>query len=433
MKASLGFALVFACAASVPAQDAFVLATLQSSPSVAYEFRWLADDGSVTATLGRLPAGAFPVQVAIGPDNRSLRILARGPSPQRGSIFELAASGRLTTIASGPPIANPHMMFPGGDGDVYVVNDHGTSVELLRLAGGRLTPARTIRSITPTGCAIDPATGFVVLRGFERTTPATMGYFFLDPTTGNVTTVTTPQLYSIAGSSRIGFDAVADEFVDLRQDFSTRTVTMMRFDRTRGVTSLRPVLVDPQASPIDLVAASSGGQLTRHWALVRTTFAGTYLLGLRADGAPIRAAQLSGLAGSPLKLVRAASEPIGVSLANAPNDRTVHLRFPGEGGKSYALVASASGYRPGPRLPDGRMVPVVPDSLTFASLRGGIPGVLTPTVGVLDAQGDARVRVNANPFPGVGGVRIWVAALVFDRCAPSGVADVAGPYGITMR
>ncbi len=434
MKASLGLVLALACAAPVSAQDAFVIATLQSSPSVAYEFRWLGDDGSVTTTLGRLPSGAFPVQIAVGPDNRSLRILTRGPAPQGGSVFELAPSGRLTTLATGAPIVNPHMMFPGGDGEVYIVNDHGTSVELLRLAGGRLTSAGMIPLITPTGCTIDPATGFVVLRGFERATPATMGYFFLDPATGRVSSIPTPQLFSVTGSSRIGFDPVADEFIDLRQDFSTRATMMMRFDRTRGVTSTRTVLVDPQASPLDLVAASGCSRTTRHWALVRTLYAGTYLLGLRGDGSPIRAAQLSGLNGTPLKMVRVASEPIAVSLANAPNDRTVHLRFPGHGGKSYALVASTTGYRPGPRLADGRTIPIAPDALTFASLRGGIPGVLSPTIGVLDAQGDAQVRANANGFgPGVAGVHVWVAALVFDAAAPSGVASVVGPRVLVMR
>ena len=84
--------------------------------------------------------------------------------------------------------------------------------------------------------------------------------------------------------------------------------------------------------------------------------------------------------------------------------------------------------RPGIVLRDARVIPIVPDNLTTLCLTGGAPGLLENPLGVLDGNGEARVRVNLNPLgKTASGLRLWAAAIVLDPKAPLGVGAIHGP------
>jgi hypothetical protein len=114
-------------------------------------------------------------------------------------------------------------------------------------------------------------------------------------------------------------------------------------------------------------------------------------------------------------------------LVTAPNDRSIQLSFPGSGGRVFILAMSLLGCTPGVKLPDSRVIPLNPDSLTAITTAGAFHPFLTGNIGNLDASGRAVARFNANPL-GVGarGLRVWAAAAVLDVNAPSGV-DVISP------
>ena len=127
-------------------------------------------------------------------------------------------------------------------------------------------------------------------------------------------------------------------------------------------------------------------------------------------------------------VLRVGSRHLSWFMNSAPNDRYLDLSFPGEGGYAYAVGLTFTGVRPGPLLSDGREIPLLVDQLTLISLTGGVPGVLENTLGILSAQGRARVRVNLNPFgSALKGLRIWATALVLDPQASSAVAYIEGP------
>jgi hypothetical protein len=110
------------------------------------------------------------------------------------------------------------------------------------------------------------------------------------------------------------------------------------------------------------------------------------------------------------------------------------VSFPGEGGRAYVAALSATGIRPGPALPDGRVIPLIVDGLVSQCVNGGLPGILENTVGVLSPTGQARVKVHVNRFgAALRGARLWAAALLLDAKAPSGIAAVVGPLLLTVK
>jgi len=133
-------------------------------------------------------------------------------------------------------------------------------------------------------------------------------------------------------------------------------------------------------------------------------------------------------AGSILGVCFDRSRNISPLLMTAPNDRDVRLNFPGEAGKGYIFALSLFGFTPGVPLPDGRVIPLNPDSLTFLTVRLPIPPLLTGNIGVLDPFDSATVKLNLNALGNVvKGLRVWAAAIVIDPNAPSGISQISGP------
>jgi hypothetical protein len=121
-------------------------------------------------------------------------------------------------------------------------------------------------------------------------------------------------------------------------------------------------------------------------------------------------------------------------LTAAPNDRTIQVSFPGQSGKAYVGALGLTGVRPGIPLGDGRVINLVPDVLTMASLNNWLPGLWNPGAGQLDAFGKAVMQLNVNLLgKAVQGLPVWVVAAVIDPQAPAGFAVISETMVIRMQ
>lgn len=133
-------------------------------------------------------------------------------------------------------------------------------------------------------------------------------------------------------------------------------------------------------------------------------------------------------AGSTLGLIFDKSRNLGPELVQAPNHRRIRLSFPGDAGKAYVFVLSLRGCKPGFSLPDGRVVPLNPDNLTFTTVRFSLPPLLTGNIGVINPFDEAFVTLNLNSLgAAVKGLRLYAMAVTLDPAAPSGISQVANP------
>lgn len=107
----------------------------------------------------------------------------------------------------------------------------------------------------------------------------------------------------------------------------------------------------------------------------------------------------------------------------------VYLSFPGEGGRGYLAVLSATGVRPHLVLPDSRRILITPDGATVLSLAGLLAPHFTGHAGALDAGGRARAVIDISRLPGLSGVRIWIQAATL---GPGGFASIADPVRLTF-
>jgi len=134
-----------------------------------------------------------------------------------------------------------------------------------------------------------------------------------------------------------------------------------------------------------------------------------------------------------MSLVIEHSRNIASRLVKAPNNRVIHVSFPASAGRPFVLALSASGYTPGLQLGDGRVIPLVLDSLTLLTSRTSIPPLLAGNVGVLDSSGGAKVTMNLNGFgSALKGVRIWAAAVTFEKNAPLGIAEISRSFLLVL-
>ncbi len=117
----------------------------------------------------------------------------------------------------------------------------------------------------------------------------------------------------------------------------------------------------------------------------------------------------------------------------APLDYRFDVSFPSHPGKTYAVAMSLTGAGLRVPLPDGRAFAIIPDALTALSVGGGIPPLLSGSVGALDAGGRAQMRLDVRALPAVAGVRVWAQPIVFDPAASLGMAVIGDPIGVTLR
>jgi len=115
------------------------------------------------------------------------------------------------------------------------------------------------------------------------------------------------------------------------------------------------------------------------------------------------------------------------SIKVGPRKWDIHLSAPGHPGHPYVVAASISGVRPGVPLPDGRRVNLLVDPVTMATVNNLIRPVWDSGPGVLNALGQARATLDLTGF-GRLGIPLWVAWVVLDPKAPTGIALVPDTY-----
>jgi len=101
-------------------------------------------------------------------------------------------------------------------------------------------------------------------------------------------------------------------------------------------------------------------------------------------------------------------------------------------GKPYVLAASLTGASPPITLPGGRQIFLVPDLLTYLTLQGSLPPLLTGNHGVLATNGataklDTRLLGQA-----ARGVVVHFCGAVLDPQAPGGIAWVLDPWPVRL-
>jgi len=115
----------------------------------------------------------------------------------------------------------------------------------------------------------------------------------------------------------------------------------------------------------------------------------------------------------------------------APNRWNIHMSCPSHPGKNYVLLMSASGYRPGIKLPDGRTFHLNYDDFFNLSYKNWLRPYFDPGPLRLDSGGRAVGSIDVSKLPGLG-IPIWIAMAVLDSKAPSGIAYLPDTYVMTL-
>jgi len=118
----------------------------------------------------------------------------------------------------------------------------------------------------------------------------------------------------------------------------------------------------------------------------------------------------------------------GLNTAQVGGILNLSIRFAGHANKPYVAAAALS-TRPGLRV-DLRTIPLTPDHLFVASFR--LPHLFRGFAGRLDQRGCAAASVNVPQIGALRGFRLFLAAVVLDRAAPSGIAAISRQYGFTI-
>jgi len=419
-------------------QDTFILFNSPiQQPVGVYE---VAGDGSMLATVAQLPTSFAPQSLVMSGDNLSYRVVGYVTSPRTGMVLDVAASGAVTTLASGFPLDAPIGMARDCNGDWLVVNQRvGTqTLEIIRLHGTTLALVSTTQTaLYPFAVSKDEDSGQLVVRGQTIVSPYQPGYFRIDPHTGVVTGFAVAQqgqFYPVYGARKPIFDGPTGAFVDMTYDPIQRSITLTRVHPEIG---LLPFGFKTTGLPVDLTRAGQRSAPVYYHALIRSATAplNYSILHLNKNGGPVGSSPVQGITPSfRSTLLRVGSRHLSWRMDNPPNGRSLLLSFPREPRRAYVLGLSLTGPRPGPVLSDGREIPLILDAVTMLCLGGGVPGILEDTVGRLDRNGQARVMVDTNPFgSALKGIRAWAAAVLIDPGAPTGISHIVGPTQLEIR
>lgn len=442
LSALLLASLVAIAAAPAGAQPEFYY-VVQYSRHVASEVYLIDRYGAILMVAARLPLTHIPVSLVQDEANSGFYILGNSlGTPHHGFVHHVDANGIHTTInASAPWSAFPAHMLRDGDGRWLVLdNDVLTpGIMVYDFRGRSLTSISFAPNLSAWAAAIHPPSGQILIRGSTKTPPLEFGYFFVDPNTGAWTRVATSStlVYTGVGSREPVYDASFDGFWDNPLDFNSRSGMVLRVNRQFGLTTFAR---HPGLVPVSLEPGSGRGFARPFRALMTPTLmtppAPFTLFAMDRAGALTTLGTLpgSGNLWPRSDLLRHESRHLTWFMNRAPHDRTLALSFPREPGRPYVAGLSMHGASPGVPLPDGRTLPLNPDPITALSVQGGIPGILSGTVGVLDRYGCASVRVDVGPFAkALRGMRFVAAAVILDPQASSGIAIVSDATGFTVR
>jgi len=435
MVGTAGLTLALSAWLSAQLQDTFIVTTDHAVMEVSA-------NGVILNTLKTVANTAYFERAVQSPDNRSVLVawIDFTNPPGTFRIAEISSGGSEKTLWSGPMLGPPQALYPDDDGDWILVTRY---LDFYRLRGTSLTSLSRMSGFLCTGGVVSQDAGHLVIRaqtGLQSTLSA--GFFSVDPYARAVTTLTTCHPHSF-GIKDLIYEGDTGTYIDADQSIALppRQIpsSLVRVIPGAGMVKL-PVqgLVDyasaiAPAGPRTRLIGVAYHALERDRTPVPQT---TVITGLMSNGSRFGSVTISGFPSlsSRLYMFRRGERHLAWTMDQRPNDRSLRVSFPGEGGRSYVVALSATGTRPGPALPDGRVIPLIVDGLVSQCLNGGIPGILENTAGVLNATGEARVKVHVNPFgAALKGVKLWAAALVLDANAPSGVAAVVGPLVVTVK
>jgi len=450
---------VVGLAASLPGQTSFVVQT--DRYWVPVHLLEVDSQGVVKSTLATFPNGFLPEEVRPGVDNTTFLAWGMIQQPSvwgrallhvdgRG-IFRTLVNFTYTSIAT----RSVETVATDTDGDILAVFGRWTAsgfshCEILRYSSN----AWTTLSITPAGLLLehmrrDPVTGLLLARGRASSWPGpfqSLGYYRVDPMRGTLATVATNndplRINSSHSANQPFYEADRGEildFIDYYHITGYPLVIRTRFGQFSTVQGTNQPLGRHFNDVCRLDDRSYPGR--RYKAMVKilpSSYPYAYeLYDMDKDGRVVPASVVGITTFSPdyhSCLIRKNGLAFTWKLLVPPNRRQLEVTFAGEGGRPYVVGVSASGPYPGVPVGDGRVIPLQPDAITWACLRGGIPGLISNTVGILDRLGSARIILDANPLgPAARGLRLSVAAIVIDNQAPGGIAQVAPAEMLVLR
>jgi hypothetical protein len=427
---AIGFCLAIVCLASAPAAQPHGTDLITThSPGLIIRTTM---GGTSTTLASGVGTGILLNMVTMDVDNQHFVLLDSTSTPTPQVLrFDPGQGKVVATVWNGTPLGtstSQSWIDVDQDGD-YLVAD-GANVFKLKADGSRIT---TLLTLTNSGASIecfaeDLSSGDWVV-GANAPSPPGNSIFQVDRLTGQVTSIVplprTPATMSqptgmaqdphantvfVSVLSFGGIDGLFGYDPVLATITTLHRITQANF-RFNAITADRSP--DASGALIYTVNALPAGliqKLDRRGTVIGTVTPGPS--GVRS-GFGITFDQ---------------SRNLAPSLSTAPNDRLIHVHFPGDAGKLYVMAFSLSGSKPGLPLPDGRVIPLFPDALTFLTAQSAFPPFVTNNHGQLDPSGRATVRLNANPLGGAArGVRIWAAALTLDSAAPLGIGRISGP------
>lgn len=434
-------ALVIAVA-SVTAQDRFITFTAGGGPSQQAMLVEIDDTATAQRTIATLAGDRVPRAIVMHDDNVRYRVVGNDPfRGLSGFIYDVTPGGVVTTVHGGGVLVNPFAIFRADDGEWIVLDRRSTStVHVYRLGGTTLRATGTITGLDMRGVALSPESGRLITRAWVAPVPPYVqgGYYEVDLATGRHTTLTPPPLGATStletGARRPLYRAGVGEFFDPIYDQNLRGMQVFRIAPGSIKAFTGPYFAQ---QPTDFVRAGGRAFPAEYHLLTRAISVPVHytIVQLRGDGNAVSGATQPQSANldAHAPLLRIGSRHLAWFDGAGPMQRRLEVDFPGEAGRPYYAVLSATGLRPAPTLADGRSVPIALDGLSLASLTGGLPGILAGTVGRLDATGHATATLDWSSFGGaLSGTRVWAVAVVIDPAASASVAHISDPIRMVL-
>ncbi len=426
----------------ITAQDRFITFTAGAGTTRQAMLVEIDEAAAAQRTITTLAGDRVARAIVMHDDNVRYRIVGNDPfRGLSGFIYDVTPGGVVTTVHEGGLLVNPFAIFRVDDGEWIVLDRRSTStVHVYRLAGSALRATGTITGLDVRGVAMSPENGRLVARAWVAPVPpyGPGGYFEIDLSTGRHTTLTPAPAGSTTnldlGARRPLYRAGVGEFFDPIYDQNLRGMQVFRIAPGSIKAFTGPYFAQ---QPTDFVRAGGRAFPAEYHLLTRGISVPVHytIVQLRGDGNAISGAtqpQSANLDPN-APLLRIGSRNLAWFDGAGPMQRRLEIDFPGEGGRPYYAVFSATGLRPAPMLADGRFVPIAIDGLSFASLTGGLPGILGGTVGRLDPTGHATATLDWSAFgSALSGMRLWTVAVVIDPAASAAVAHISEPVRATL-
>ena len=357
------------------------------------------DSLGVVQTTVPLPAGTSPIGIVVDALNQVWVAGFHSSTSTTHTLTVLDSAGNvLNTFSYVAATAGFGFSFPAADpnGHIWVANQAQSALLQIDQAGA-VVSTTPITSGLPRGCAVD-GLGYLWLanQGFAgscvKVDPAGVILASFPPPATTFTTVS--------------IDGNGDPWV---------------FGTTANATTFGKAikLWQVDATPLVEVLLPSGGSAwggdSSAFHLARTLYpAGDF----DGDGVVNAAEVAAGTNPFEARSTPAAPLPIQSGIAN--NGSTVNLTFRLRPDANLGYIAGISlGNGPTP-LPDSRILPL------------SIPVVIL-SIGLLDANGDARATLSIPANPGLAGLTVYIAYVTLDPLASLGVRTISNELAVTVR